>query len=167
MRARLALATALAAIPTVAFAHPGGSGEFGFAPGFLHPLTGADHLAAAMLVGALAALSRKAGAVTGAFLGALAAGLMIGEALPYAAAAAELGIVLAFAALAAAFLPRKSGAGIAALAAATTGLTHGLVHGSDGGSVAFAAGVLAAAAVLVWAGYLAALLPTGWRRSSR
>jgi urease accessory protein len=167
MRILLALATALTVFPTVAFAHPGGSSAFGFTNGFLHPLTGADHLAAAMLVGALAPLSRSAGSVMGAFLGAVAAGLLISVALPHAAAAAELGIAVGFAGLAAALLLRRSGAWLLSLAAAATGLAHGLVHGSSGaGGIAFAAGVLPASAMLVGAGYLVARLLARRRRTS-
>ena len=54
MRIRLALATAAMMVPTAAFAHPGDLAEFGFVAGLMHPLTGADHLAAALLVGGLA-----------------------------------------------------------------------------------------------------------------
>jgi urease accessory protein len=166
MLARLTLATALSVVPTVGFAHPGGSGEFGFATGFLHPLTGADHLAAAILVGALAALSRRAGAVVAAFLGAVAAGLLIGLILPHGAAAAELGITGGFAALAAAFLLRKSGAWVLSVAAAATGLAHGLVHGPESAGAITATGVLAATAALAGAGYLLARFPARWRRTS-
>lgn len=166
MRIRLALSMALSAVPTAAFAHPGGSVQFSFADGFLHPLTGADHIAAALLIGALAALSGSARAVTAAFSGAVGAGLLLGHALPHTAAAAELGILLTFAALAAAFLLRKNCAWLLPLAAAVAGLAHGLVHGSEGGgATAFAAGALAATAALASAGYLVARLSAGWART--
>ena len=163
MRIRLALATAVTMMPTAAFAHPGTLSGLGFADGFLHPLTGADHLAAALLVGALAAVSRRAHATPVAFLAAVAAGLLIGGA-PHAAWIAELGIVLSFAALAAAFLLRTAGAWMLP-AAAAAGVAHGLAHGSQvTGATAYAAGVLAATAALVGGGYLVARLCTARRR---
>jgi urease accessory protein len=167
MRVRLILATALSSVPAVAFAHPGGPGALGFTEGFLHPLTGLDHLTAAVIVGLLAALARPAGAVLGAFLGALAAGLFMGTALPLIASAAEIGILLTFAALAGAFILRKTRAWVVPLAAAVTGLAHGLAHGADGaGAAAFAAGVLAATAALVLAGCLAGHWSRRLRRTS-
>ena len=164
MRIRLALATAVTMLPTAAFAHPGHLSGLSFADGFLHPLTGADHLAAALLVGALAAVSRRAHGTLVAFLGAVAAGLLVGGA-PHAAWVAELGIVLSFGALAAAFLLRRAGAWMLPAAAAATGVAHGLVHGSQvTGATAYAAGVLAATAALAGAGYLGARWGAGWRR---
>ena len=165
MRIRLAIATASMMVPTAAFAHPGHPSGLGFADGILHPLTGADHLVAALLVGALAALSRSTRSALGAFLAALAAGLLSGDAFPQVAAAAELGILLGFAALAAAFLLRESRAGFMPAGAAVTGFTHGLAHGSEGEAAVFAAGVLAATAALAGAGYLVARLSSGSRRT--
>lgn len=167
MRVRLALATAVTMVPTAAFAHPGGPGELGFIDGFLHPLTGADHIAAALLAGVLGALSRRTPAMLGGFLAALAAGLLIGHALPSAAAVAELGILLGFGALAAAFLLRNGGTGLLPLAASAAGLAHGFAHGSEGGGApAFAAGVLAATLALAGAGYLVARRSAGRAHTS-
>ena len=120
MRIRVAFATALTMVPAAAFAHPGHLSGLGFADGFLHPLSGADHLAAALLVGALAAVSRRAHATPVAFLAAVAAGLLIGGA-PHAAWIAELGIVLGFAALAGAILVRRAAAWMLPAAAAVAG----------------------------------------------
>ena len=165
MRIRVAFATALTMVPAAAFAHPGHLSGLGFADGFLHPLSGADHLAAALLVGALAAVSRRAHATPVAFLAAAAAGLLIGGA-PHAAWIAELGIVLGFAALAGAILVRRAAAWMLPAAAAVAGAAHGLAHGSQAsGATAYAAGVLAATAALAGAGYLGARWPAGWRRT--
>ena len=166
MRIRVAFATAFTMIPTAALAHPDHLSGLGFADGFLHPLTGADHLAAALLVGALAAVSRRAHATPVAFLAAFAAGLLIGGA-PHAAWIAELGIVLGFAALAVAFLLRRAAAWMLPAAAAAAGVAHGLAHGSQAtGATAYAAGVLAATAALAGAGYLVARRSEGRPRTS-
>jgi urease accessory protein len=167
MRVRLALATAVTMVPTAAFAHPGDPGAFGFMAGLVHPMTGADHLTAAMLVGVLGALSRRTPPMLGAFLAALAAGLLIGHALPHAAWIAELGIVPGFAALAVAFLLRRAAAWMLPAAAAAAGVAHGLAHGSQAtGATAYAAGVLAATAALAGAGYLVARRSEGRLRTS-
>ena len=169
MRVRLILATALSSVPAVAFAHPGGPGALGFTEGFLHPLTGLDHLTAAVIVGFLAALARPAGAALGAFLGALAAGLFMAAALPQIAIAAEIGILVTFVALAGAFILRKTRAWIVSLGAGVTGFAHGLAHGVDGAGAAvavFAAGVLAATAALVLAGWLVGHWSRRLRRTS-
>ena len=48
---RVSIATVIAGFPALAFAHPGHAhGAGGVAAGLVHPLTGADHLVAAVLV---------------------------------------------------------------------------------------------------------------------
>ncbi|MFL5291384.1 MAG: HupE/UreJ family protein, partial [Myxococcales bacterium] len=49
MRALLIAAAALAPLP--ALAHPGHAEALGFTAGLLHPLTGADHMLAMLMVG--------------------------------------------------------------------------------------------------------------------
>src|SRR5215207_4589987 len=51
---RLALAIVVAFVPTVAFAHTGVGTTSGFAHGFMHPLTGIDHILAMVMVGVFA-----------------------------------------------------------------------------------------------------------------
>ena len=50
----LAGAGLMAMAPSAAFAHPAIGAAMGFAPGFLHPLTGLDHVLAMVLVGTFA-----------------------------------------------------------------------------------------------------------------
>jgi urease accessory protein len=50
----LALVTLFALVPAVAFGHTGGSGTAGFSHGFMHPVTGLDHVLAMVMVGVLA-----------------------------------------------------------------------------------------------------------------
>lgn len=167
MRALTALATALVVFPAMAFAHPGGPSELGFVNGLIHPLTGVDHVAAALLVGGLAAFSRSAGWVTGAFLGAIVAGVFVGSA-SVSATAAEMGIFVGFATLATVFVLRNAAAWLVPIASAATGLAHGAVHGGvGGGSDAFATGVVATTTILVGASYLVARLPMRSRSHSR
>jgi len=59
---RVALLSLLCALPLAAAAHTGVDGaahHHGFATGFLHPLTGADHLAAMVAVGLWSALAAR------------------------------------------------------------------------------------------------------------
>jgi urease accessory protein len=60
-RSAPALALLLATLPLAAAAHPGIDGglHHGFMTGFLHPLTGADHLAAMLAVGLWSALTAR------------------------------------------------------------------------------------------------------------
>ncbi|WP_198971336.1 HupE/UreJ family protein [Xylophilus sp. ASV27] len=59
--ARVALLSFVSALPLAALAHTGVDGgvHHGFATGFLHPLTGADHLAAMLAVGLWSALAAR------------------------------------------------------------------------------------------------------------
>ena len=49
-----AMTVSMALMPTVALAHTGVGDTVGFSHGFLHPLTGIDHILAMMMVGVLA-----------------------------------------------------------------------------------------------------------------
>jgi urease accessory protein len=55
MKSRHCLAAALLSLPTLAFAHPGHELQSGFVAGFMHPLSGVDHLMAMLAVGLWAA----------------------------------------------------------------------------------------------------------------
>jgi urease accessory protein len=48
------IAVSMAMMPTVALAHTGVGGTAGFSHGFMHPLTGIDHVLAMMMVGVFA-----------------------------------------------------------------------------------------------------------------
>src|SRR3954471_4692601 len=79
---------ALALAPTFAFAHPDivPHDHAGFLAGLLHPLTGADHLAAMVAVGLWAAVlgERAIWAVPLSFVGLLIVGAVAGFAVPTA-----------------------------------------------------------------------------------
>ena len=150
-RMTLALAAVLVAGP--ALAHPG-HGTHGFATGFLHPVTGADHLLAMVAVGLWAALVAPrlfwvapAGFMTGMLLGGAAeiAGLTApGTELMIGASVVVFGVLAA--------LMVKAPTGLAFAAAALFGTFHGLAHGAempvDAGGVAFAAGFIVATGML-------------------
>jgi urease accessory protein len=163
---KLALFLALAPLP--ALAHPGGPLEHGLAGGFLHPLTGMDHLAVMVTVGLWAGLlgGRARLALPGAFLGAMGLGLAVGMA-GVAMPGVEQGIlasVLLLGVLAALVvrLPLAAAMPLVALFGALHGLAHGVEADPAAGS--FALGALVATALLHATGLalampLARLLP--------
>lgn len=150
-------ALCLAILPQVALAHPG-HGASGAQVGFLHPLTGADHVLAMVAVGLLAAL-RGGGALWAlpvAFLALMGAGAglaMAGVALPYA----ETGIALSIVAFGLAAMAGLR-APVTALAALVGGFAvfHGYAHGAEmpetASGLRFGLGFLGATALLHAAG---------------
>jgi urease accessory protein len=159
---RAVVTTALLAAAGAAQAHDAAvahSHVAGFAAGFMHPLSGADHLLAMLGVGlwSAAALSpsrRLAGPLLfmlTLFVGALL-GLSFGAA-PVTEIGAALSVALFGLLLAGrAHLPAATGLTVIALA----GLLHGMAHGAEwlpGASfAAYAAGFMAASALLHGAG---------------
>ncbi|MFZ0840366.1 MAG: HupE/UreJ family protein, partial [Xanthobacteraceae bacterium] len=98
-----ALAITLAALPTLASAHPGFGEIHDLAHGFAHPFTGLDHVVAMLAVGVFAAQlgGRALWLVPGTFVAVMAAaGVagMLGITIPYV----ETGIALSVLALGAA-----------------------------------------------------------------
>src|SRR5258705_637652 len=73
---------AAALAPAVAFAHPGHGDQSGFVHGFLHPMTGLDHILAMVTVGILAYQigGRALWLVPTTFLAVMAAGGLLGAA---------------------------------------------------------------------------------------
>ena len=140
------------------FGHEGHHHHAGFADGFLHPLTGLDHLAVMLAVGALAA--RQGGAnfwrLPFAFLAFMAGGALLalnGVTLPFA----EAMILGSVAALAAALLFSDKTPGLIALAGcATFALSHGWAHAAEmpagGDATLYLSGALLATGLLLAAG---------------
>jgi len=140
---KLALALALMAGP--AMAHPGHG--FGFEAGVLHPLTGADHMAAMLAVGLWSGIALKrvwAGALV--FMAGLTVGALSGVTLAVTEpvillSLLALGLMVAFA--------RKGGAVVAPLALiGGFALVHGIAHGGEGQGAGFILGMLAGSAAL-------------------
>ena len=157
----------------LAQAHPG-HGPADFAAGFIHPLTGWDHLLAMVAVGLWGAQlgGRSRWALPAGFVGAMTIGAAAGMA-GWVPAGVEWGImasvlILGLALASAVRVPL--GAGLAVAAAA--GLMHGLAHGAEmpvnSDSVRFLAGMIGATALLhaagVTAGSVAAHRRPAWLR---
>lgn len=152
-------AAALSLVPTLAFAHAGIDGHtHGLARGFLHPISGIDHVLAMVMVGVLARRmgGRTTWQVPASFVAMMALGGMLassGLALPgvevmIALSILVLGVVVV--------LDPRLPVGAAMALVAGLALFHGFAHGAeqpaDGSALAYAAGFLAATSLLHAAG---------------
>ncbi|MGA3006410.1 MAG: HupE/UreJ family protein [Opitutaceae bacterium] len=140
-------------------AHPGhGPHSHGLAAGFLHPLTGWDHLLAMLAVGLWAAQlgGRARWALPLTFVSAMALGAMAGIA-GFALVGVDQWILASVFALGllvagAARLSFGAGLGLVALAGAFHGLAHGAEMPLNANSLHFLVGMIAATALLHAAG---------------
>jgi len=156
---RIAVGLFLASLSCAASAHPfhGGTGA---AAGFFHPFTGLDHLVAMVAVGIWSAQvgGRARWLVPGAFLAAMLAGGMLGfDGLvpPYSAQMiAASGLVFGLLIVSRSTLPPSLGA----LLASAFALYHGAAHAAElpasASALPYAAGFIAATALLLAAGVL-------------
>ena len=134
MAVRFVLCTAAACLaPAVAFAHPGPGPHTGLVPGFMHPLTGADHLLVMVAVGILAATlgGRALRVLPLTFLAvmALGAGLGInGVGLPLVEMVIALSVVVTGLAVAS---PRKCPMVAVTAMVGVFALYHGHAHGTE------------------------------------
>lgn len=164
MRAIVSLLVALAVlVPTAAFAHPGHGPEIGLVAGFLHPLTGLDHILCMVAVGVFAFVlgGRALWLVPLSFVGMMVVGFLLGASgvnMPYV----ELGIGLSsvvIGAFAAWGRPMPVGAAMALVGAFA--IFHGHAHGAEmpqsAGGLEFALGFVAATTLLHAAGITGAL----------
>ncbi|TXM57833.1 MULTISPECIES: HupE/UreJ family protein [unclassified Methylobacterium] len=162
---------ALVLLPQAAFAHPGHGEAAGLVHGFLHPVSGADHVLAMVAVGLLAGLrgGRALWALPASFLALMAVGAglgMAGFALPLAEAGIALSVV-AFG-LAAVFGLRLP---LAALGALVGGFAvfHGYAHGAEmpetASGLVYGLGFLAGTALLHAVGLGLGLVAAGTRRT--
>ena len=170
--------TAAAALAGLAWASPAlahpGHPESGLAAGLLHPLTGADHLMAMVMIGLWAGLvaGRALWVLPASFLAAMLCGFAYGAVAGTGGHGAEDLIVASLLVLGVAVALRlRAPLVVAAGAAATFGFAHGVVHGAEspGGAaaLAFAGGFLVTTAALHALGLLIARrLPSGWSRAS-
>ena len=162
-RRRLASAFLGALAAAIVFAAPAAvhTGAEGTGPGdgFLHPLTGLDHLLVLFSVGVVAAAvgdRRRMIALPGAFLGALLFGGLLGLGIA-GSSVIEIGIATSVIALGVVLALRTSMPATWLLATvAIIGALHGLVHGIEapdmGLPVPYAAGVLSASAAVITIG---------------
>lgn len=147
----------LTLMPLSAQAHTGVVPPTGFAQGLLHPLTGLDHLLAALGVGLWATLQHPAARrhLPWIFLSALLVGLPLGFAWPTPVAPAGtlasvllLGIAL--------MLTLRPPAAFSLLLVVLLGLVHGHVHGTElspGANLPYVTGLMASTALLTATGY--------------
>ncbi|MEJ8815188.1 HupE/UreJ family protein [Variovorax ureilyticus] len=149
----------LIALPLAASAHTGVDGgiHHGFATGFFHPLTGADHLAAMVAVGLWSALTARRAwpdllwAPTG-FAVMLLAGALAGLASIHLPAvepmiAASL-LVLGLLVVTQRRLPALAAASLVGVFAVFHGVAHGQELASESGAALTLAGMLAATVLL-------------------
>ncbi|RVT96395.1 HupE/UreJ family protein [Rhodovarius crocodyli] len=160
MRAAVVMA---AMLPGMALAHPG-HGADGLVHGLAHPLLGLDHVLAMVLVGVMAAqLSGRAlWLVPASFLLVMALGGVMGAAgvaLPFVEAGIALSVIVLGAAVAFGLrAPLAVAMGLAGLFALFHGHAHGAEIPENAGGLAYAAGFLAATALLHGLGVLAGRL---------
>ncbi len=158
----------LLAMPTVALAHTGAVPPIGFGHGLLHPLTGLDHLLAALGVGLWTTLQpdvlgRRLPVV---FLGALLIGLPLGATWPTPIGEAGVLASVLLLGVALALLLRVPAA-LNLMLVALFGLLHGHVHGTEllpGAGLLYIAGLLTSTALLTGVGYLTGQLLHRWQR---
>ncbi|MFV0681388.1 HupE/UreJ family protein [Ottowia sp.] len=156
IKATSLLACPVLMTPAVALAHTGVLADHthtGFAAGLLHPLTGADHLAAMLAVGVWSALAvRPVWLAPLAFVGMLLAGALAAQAglvLPgvepmIAASLLVLGLLVAMRAR----LPRAAAVGLCGLFAFFHGAAHGAELGDGAAAWSALAGMVVATAAL-------------------
>jgi urease accessory protein len=146
-----------------ALAHTGAGTTHGFAEGFGHPFSGADHILAMVCVGLWAALlgGRATWIVPAAFVVAMAAGGVAGAygiGIPFVEAGILASIVIL--GLLVAFNVRlhvAAAAAVAALFAVFHGHAHGAEMPVDGSGLAYGLGFMLASAILHGAGLAAGI----------
>ncbi|MBN9316678.1 MAG: HupE/UreJ family protein [Devosia sp.] len=161
MRALIALLLIL--LPTAAFAHTGHGDTAGFIHGFMHPVGGLDHVLAMLAVGVFAYVlgGRALWLVPLSFVAMMAVGFLLGVGrvdVPFV----ELGIALSSVVIGgAAALGRPLPVAAASALVGVFAIFHGHAHGAEMPAAAsgleYAAGFIAATALLHLIGIGAAL----------
>src|SRR5690349_7778919 len=134
MRAIISLVVALVVLgPTAALAHPGHGVDIGLVAGFLHPLSGLDHILCMVAVGIFAAVlgGRALWLVPLSFVGMMTVGFVLGASgvdLPFVELAIGLSSVV-IGAVAAWGRPMPVGAAMALVGAFA--IFHGVAHGVE------------------------------------
>lgn len=146
-------AALLVIVPTSALAHPGAELAHSFASGFLHPLSGADHLLAMIAVGVIAAKlgGRALWRLPLTFLSFMAAGGLLGAAgtpVPFVEPSIALSVVVLGTIVAAGLRwPARTLFAIVAGFAIMHGQAHGIAI-AGASPLGYGAGFLAATACL-------------------
>ncbi|MFC5547457.1 HupE/UreJ family protein [Massilia aerilata] len=146
------LAATMTALPAVA--HPGHGGGAGMMAGFLHPLTGLDHLLALLALGLWSRQQRSGFVLPPVFLALMALGAscvaMVADGMLPALEMSIAATVLLLGALAASAL--RLPPQIAVLLASLCGFLHGLAHGRELAGMPSGAGFLLASALVMGLG---------------
>jgi urease accessory protein len=158
------LAFAAVSFAPAAIAHPGHvAGDVAFLSGLAHPLLGADHLLAMLAVGLWAARFSGAArwALPAAFIGFMLIGALLGSPGAHLPAAEQMiaasVFALGLAVSTRARIPLAAGAAVVAAFAFFHGYAHVAELPADASFAAFAAGMLAATALLHGTGILLAV----------
>lgn len=151
-------ALALAILPSAAYAHTGVGETSGFMHGFSHPISGLDHVLAMVMVGVLAFQlgGRALWLVPATFVLVMVAGGALGIA-GVNAAFVEIGIALSVVVLGAIVaLNLRASVAVAMSVVGLFAIFHGYAHGAEmpenAGGLTYAAGFMAATALLHAAG---------------
>jgi len=156
---RLALAFLAVTVASPACAHPGHDAGSSFAAGLLHPLTGFDHLATIIMVGAIAGLlrARHSFALPIMFVVMMILGFTLaaaGDGLPYSETIILASLIASVATLAVRCLNGRDlplGGSLAPVA--LFGAAHGFAHGEGlldaAGTLSFAGGFAVTTSVLL------------------
>lgn len=161
---RAILAALFVLLPSAAFAHTGHGDTSGLLHGFMHPVGGLDHLLAMVAVGVFAFVlgGRALYLVPLSFVGMMAVGFLLGVGgvdLPFV----ELGIALSSVVIGGVAalgkpMPAIAAMGLVGVFAIFHGHAHGAEMPADTGGLEYAAGFMAATALLHAAGIAGALL---------
>ncbi|MEO6396437.1 MAG: HupE/UreJ family protein [Devosia sp.] len=160
---RVILSLLLIAIPTAALAHTGHGDTAGFVHGFVHPLSGLDHVLPMLAVGLLAFVlgGRALWLVPLSFVGMMAIGFLLGRAgleLPMVELGiAFSGIVIGGIAALGRPIPLAAAMGLVGAFALFHGQAHGSEMPADANGLNYAFGFIAATALLHLSGIAAAL----------
>lgn len=166
------LGTGALLLPGTAEAHPGHAlAAHPLLSGIIHPLTGADHLAAMVMVGLWGGMlaGRARWIAPLAFVTAMVAGFFYAG-LGASAGIAEAGIVLSIVVLGAVLaLQWRAPLAIACALTGAFGFMHGMAHGIEApteGAASFAVGFVLSTALLHVSGVeVARRAPLGWLRA--
>ncbi|EHH09521.1 HupE/UreJ family protein [Mesorhizobium amorphae] len=173
MLGRLAPATTVVLVPSLAFAHSGGFHVHGLVSGLQHALAGIDHLLAMMAVGIIATRTGGKGiiVVPSCFVSAMVAGALLGIA-GIGLSSLETGIALSLVVFGAMMalaqpLPLAVAASLTALFALFHGNAHGLEVPQTASGIAYAIGFVTSTVALLATGALAALPLRRWPAAIR
>ena len=151
---KLAAAAIATLLPSAAWAHAGHGSTAGFVQGFVHPMTGLDHVLAMIAVGLFAANlgGRALWAVPLSFVSVMALGGALGMAgfgMPFVEAGIAISVMVLGLAVALRWkLPVAGAMGLVGLFAIFHGHAHGAEMPVDAAGFEYAAGFILATAVL-------------------